>query len=102
VSREVCSLKRRVNKSTNDQGLCIAWVGEWFVKHVAFVTNELTPVFEAAGRRLPEGLAAEYCEQSQAEMAAAESMVHLLTEWESTKPQRLAAILEARLCTNES
>jgi HK97 family phage portal protein len=102
VSREVVGLRSRASKAAEDRGLFNAWAGEWFAKHVAFVARELSPVFQAAGESMPDAAAAEYCELSREEMAAAGNVVHLLTEWETFKPQRLAAILEARLCTNES
>jgi HK97 family phage portal protein len=102
VSREVVGLRGRANKAAENRGLYDAWAGEWFAKHVAFVGRELAPVFAAAGGGVPDGAATEYCELSRAELQAAGNVAQLLNEWETSKPDRLAAILEARLCTNES
>ena len=97
VSREVSGLRARANKASDNRQLYNAWAGEWFAKHAAFVDRELRPVFAAAGVEYPGNVGSEYCEVSCGELHSSQHVPSALADWETTKPQRLAAILKERL-----
>jgi hypothetical protein len=103
VAREILGLNARIGKASSDPAAYFAWAAEWFGKHQDYTAKAIAPLLTAAkyDTDTPEMCAARYCDLSVQEFASKEPTV-ILREWNETKANRLACMLEEMLCSTAS
>lgn len=101
VHTEVSALQRHLRRDWphTAPAAFFQWAVNWYEKHRDYTARTLTPVIAATGSGAdPQECAIRYCDESVQQLAQ-QPLDAILSDWETTKAGRLAATLEATLCT---